>query len=116
MEATLGEFNKQVMLGKEVKHIMYCHDMIVDGRTCADDDIIHVDLDYCTLQSMLVNEGTEDMIHHSLKHCWGVSEPKVHDHGFPDAKAGFECCCPLVPIMDMDVVISPPDIKSGKDE
>ena len=65
---------------------------------------------------MLVNEGVEDMIHHSLKCGWRISKSKVHDYGFPDAETHFEHSFPLITVMDLDVVVPPLDVKGGKDE
>ena len=116
MKAALGEFDEEVVLCKKVENVMHGINMIGDRRTSANDDVIHVDVDHHPMQGMSVDEGMENVVHHSLKGCRRVGEAEVHNHGFPNTKTGLERHFPLVSVADMDVVIPPPDVKGGKDE
>ena len=44
----------------------------------------------------------------------GVTEAEKHDSGFVEAKRGDEHSFPLVFFLDVDVVVSPADIKLGE--
>jgi hypothetical protein len=59
---------------------------------------------------LLVND-----IHHFLKGTGGICEAEKHYQRFPVSEFGFECCFPLVPFLDMDVVISLSHINFRKD-
>ena len=116
METTLGEFDKEIMHSEKVQSVMYGGHMVGDSRACTYDDIIHVDADDRATQSMLVNEGVENVVHHRLERGGWIGESKVHDHGFPNTKAGFESHLPLITIIDVNVIVPPSDIKGVKDE
>ena len=50
--------------------------------------------------------------------CWkvgcGVAETKEHDSRFKEPLVHDEGCFPLVAVLDMDVVVSPTNIKFGE--
>ena len=72
-------------------------------------EIIHVDF-----KPLFHNHVSEDVVYKCLKHWWGVAETKEHDSGFEEAKGGDKCGFPLILFANMDVVISPSNIKLGE--
>ena len=65
---------------------------------------------------MFVDERSEDVIHHCLE-CGGrICKPKEHYCWFEHAEQGFECCLPLVTLLDSDIIISPSDVKFSENE
>ena len=116
VKTAFGEFDKEAVLCEEVQYVMYCINMVGNGRAGTDNDVVHVDMDYGSLCGVAVNDRTENVVHHSLKGCRRVCEAKIHNHGFPNAKTGLECRFPLVSIADVDIVIPPSDVEGGKNE
>jgi hypothetical protein len=53
----------------------------------------------------------KDVIHHGLEHHRQIGEPKEHDHGFEEPLICFEHCLPLVPIVDVDIIVAPSYVK-----
>jgi hypothetical protein len=56
----------------------------------------------------------EYRVHHHLKGGRRVSEPEEHDCGLEKSFGGKESSFPLISVFDVDVVISPSDIKLGE--
>ncbi len=57
------------------------------------------------------NEVTEDVIHHPLEGGGRVHESKEHHGGFGESLICMESCFLFVPLPNLDIVISPSDIK-----
>ncbi|SRR5258708_10598720 len=53
----------------------------------------------------------EDIIHHCLEHCGGVTQSKKHDSWFKQPLVSLECSLPLIIFLDPYVVESPAEIK-----
>src|ERR1700733_6325158 len=75
---------------------------------CEDKDVIQVDTDYALRDQIL-----EYLIHHGLESGWAVAETKGHDQGFKKSSVCVECGLPLITFLDVDIVVSPPDIQLG---
>ena len=72
--------------------------------------IIHVDL-----KPFLSDHVGEDMVHEGLECQRSIAETKKHDCGFIEAKGSNECSFPLIFVVNVNVVISPSDIKLGEE-
>ena len=95
---------------------MYCSDMVSKRGTSTDNDVVHINMDDCSLHCMTVNEGAENMVHRRLECGRQVGESKIHNHWFPNPKAGLEGCFPLVAVVYADVVVPPSNVESGENE
>ncbi len=69
-------------------------------------DIIHI-----AYHLAIVDELTEDIIHHCLEHCRGVT----HDSWFEQPLVSLECGLPLITFLDLHVVESPVEIKDSEE-
>ena len=56
------------------------------------------------------------MVHHVLEGRGGVTETKVHDHGFVQAILCFECCLVLISILDTHFIESSFNVEFSEDE
>jgi hypothetical protein len=54
---------------------------------------------------------SEDINHHGLKDCWQVHQAKEHYHGLEQAFAGFKGGFPLIPFLDLDIIVTLSDIE-----
>ena len=57
---------------------------------------------------------SEGVVHEPLKCCWGIGESKEHHGWFEEAFMCDEGGLPLVAIFDVNVVVSPADVKLGE--
>ena len=55
------------------------------------------------------------MVHECLEHWRSIAETKKHDCGFIEAKGSNECGLPLIFFMNVNIVISPSEIKFGEE-
>ena len=74
-----------------------------------DSHVVHVDL-----KPPLRKHVHKDMVHESLESGGSVAEPKEHDGGFEESHGGNEGGFPLVFLSDVNVVISPTNVKLGE--
>ena len=74
-----------------------------------DSKIIHINF-----KPSLSNHISEDVIHKCLECGWGIAEPEEHHSRFKEAKGGDEHSLPLIPFSNPNVVVSPTNIKLGK--
>ena len=56
--------------------------MILQQSRRGDQDIVHIDNNFDSVFCPFVFEWSENVVHHILKGSGGVTEAKVHDHGF----------------------------------
>ena len=54
------------------------------------------------------------MVHECLEHGQCITKSEEHDGGFKEFHGGDESCFPLVFLSNMDVVVSPVDVKLGE--
>ena len=74
-----------------------------------DSHIVHVDF-----KPLLWEHICEDMVHESLEGGGSVTESKEHDGGFKESHGGNEGSFPLILLLDVNVVISPTNVKFGE--
>ncbi len=73
-------------------------------------DIIHI-----AYHLAVVDELMEDIIHHCLEHCRGVTQSKKHDSWFKQPLVSLEHSLPLVIFLDLHVIGSPVEIKYSEE-
>ena len=57
------------------------------------------------------DEVLENVIHHHLEHSWTVGKAKEHHQRLEQPSVHPKCYLPLVPILNSDVVVAPPNIQ-----
>jgi len=72
-------------------------------------EVVHVDD-----EPPFRNVVGEDMVHEHLKGRWRVALAKEHNHGFVEPIRSGESSLPLVSLLNLNIVIPPPDIKFGE--
>src|SRR5260221_12401607 len=73
-------------------------------------DIIHI-----AYHLTIVDELMEDIIHHCLEHCRGVTQSKKHDGWFEQPSVSSEHGLPLIIFLDPHIIESPAEIKYGEE-
>ena len=71
--------------------------------------VVHIDL-----EPSFSDHIGENVIHERLKSRRGIAEPKKHYSGFKETKRGDERRFPLIFLPDVDIVITPLNIKFGE--
>ena len=74
-----------------------------------DAKVVHVDF-----QPFLPQHISKDVIHKCLEHGGSVAKFEEHDGRFKESHGCDECRFPLVFLSDVDVVVSPADVKFGE--
>ncbi|KAG5350870.1 hypothetical protein C0989_008950 [Termitomyces sp. Mn162] len=59
----------------------------------------------------LCNEVPEDVVHHCLEGGWAIGESKEHNKRFKQSLVGLEGGLPFVSLLDMHIVVAPPDVQ-----
>ena len=75
-----------------------------------DKDIVHI-----AYGLAIVDEILEDIVHHCLECCGGVTQSKEHDSWLKQSSVSLECSLPLIAFLDLHVVESPAEIKYGEE-
>ena len=75
-------------------------------RLCKDQNVVQVYYD-----NSLRYDGSEDVIHHSLKGGGAVGHPEKHYEGFEEATVGAESCFPFISRLDAYIIESPADVQ-----
>ncbi len=75
-----------------------------------DKDVIHIAYDLA-----IVDEISEDIIHHHLEHCRGVTQSKEHDGWLKQPSVSLEHSLPLIPFLDLHIVESPSEVKYSEE-
>src|SRR5258708_40206751 len=73
---------------------------------CMDGQVVHIDG-----KPSLCYLFAEYSVHHHLKGCWGVGEPKEHDRWFKESLRSKECRFRFVTWFDAYVVVSPSNVE-----
>ncbi|KAG5335719.1 hypothetical protein C0989_000561 [Termitomyces sp. Mn162] len=71
-----------------------------------DEDVVKVYAHYA-----LHDEVPENVVHHSLEGGGAVGESKEHNKQLEQSSVGLESDLPLVSILDMHIVVAPPDVQ-----
>ena len=85
------------------------------GGRCGDEDIIHIDNDVCTMLQVFNVQVMEDVVHHCLEHAGGICQTEEHDQQLEQAVFCLKCSFFLISSFNLDVIVSPMDIKLGED-
>ena len=72
-------------------------------------EIIHVDL-----QPFFPEHVGEDMVHEHLERGGCIAESEEHDGGFEESHGSDESSFPLVFFSNMDIIVSPVNVKLGE--
>src|SRR5258708_36132168 len=75
-----------------------------------DKDVVHIAYDLTIVDGIL-----EDIVHHCLEHCGGVTQSKEHDSWLKQSSVSSECSLPLIPFLDPHVVESPSEIEYSEE-
>src|SRR5260370_29753685 len=71
-----------------------------------DEDIIHI-----AYGLTIVDEVSEDIVHHHLECCRGVTQSEEHDGWLKQPLVSLECSLPLIPFLNLHVIESPLEVK-----
>ena len=86
-------------------------DLLVIGEGAGvDKDIIHIAYDLA-----IVDEISEDIVHHHLECCGGVTQSEEHDSWLKQSSVSSEHSLPLIPFLGPHVVESPSEIEYGEE-
>jgi hypothetical protein len=85
------------------------HSVMLFHSFCEDQDVVQVHTDHTFCDEIL-----EDIIHHGLEGGWAVSETEEHHQRFKESSVGAECSLPFITFLDVNIVVSPADIKLGE--
>src|SRR5258708_18487000 len=75
-----------------------------------DKDIVHI-----AYGLAIVDEISEDIIHHHLECHGGVTQSEEHDGWLKQSSVSLECSLPLIPFLDLHIVESPLEIEYGEE-
>ena len=89
-------------------HFVHCL-MVLRKSLIEHEDVVH-EAD----GTPLVDEVSEDIIHHGLEHCWGVAEAKEHDKWLIQPTVCPEGCLIFVSLLNMDIVETPLQVEFGE--
>jgi len=109
MKLALLRFEEEIKLLKLIKNVVNAKLMKDFVIFCGDDHIVHVDA-----KPSLCYFFLKDVIHHCLKHSWGVGKAKEYDCQFKQSFTSFEGGFILVAFLDPNVIVSPANIKLGE--
>ncbi|KAG6892434.1 hypothetical protein C0993_003848, partial [Termitomyces sp. T159_Od127] len=98
----------ELVLAKAFQDNM-CDPAVLSKCFGVDEDVIKVDTHYT-----LCNEVLEDVIHHCLKGGWAIGELEQHNKQFKQSSVGLEGSLPLISLLDVHIVVTPPDIHFGE--
>src|ERR1700723_4279621 len=59
----------------------------------------------------VIDEISENSIHHFLKCRGRIAETKEHNRGFKQSARANEGCFPLIPLFNPDVIVTPTDVE-----
>ena len=64
---------------------------------------------------MFILDRGQNHVHEHLERGRGIAHSKVHYFWLERAEARFECCFPLVSVLDSDIIIPPSHVEFGED-
>ena len=74
-----------------------------------DEDVVHVADEF-----PMADEISEDVIHHGLECCRGVTQAKEHYSGFVQPAVGGEGSFPFITLFDPYIIETPVEVQSGE--
>src|SRR5258706_4948713 len=75
-----------------------------------DKDIIHI-----AYGLTIVDEISEDIVHHCLEHRRGVTQSEEHDGWLKQPSVSSEHSLPLIPFLDLHIIESPSEVKYSEE-
>src|SRR5258707_12951410 len=63
----------------------------------------------------IVDEISEDIVHHCLEHCRGVTQSEEHDSWLKQSSVSSECSLPLTPFLNPQIIESHLEIETGEE-
>ena len=84
--------------------------LVIREGVGVDKDIVHIAYDLT-----VVDEISEDIVHHCLEHCRGVTQSEEHDGWLKQSSVSSEHSLPLILFLDLHVVESPSEIKYSEE-
>ena len=85
--------------------------LVIGEGAGVDEDIIHIAYGL----TIVDEEVSEDIIHHRLECCRGVTQSKKHDGWFKQPSVSLECSLPLIIFLDPHIIESPAEIKYSEE-
>ena len=97
------------MFPKSLEHMLSV--FVMEGYIIlgVDSHVVHVDL-----KPLFWEHICKDMVHESLESGGSIAETKEHDGGFEEFHGGDESGFSLIFLLDVNVVISPVNVKFGE--
>src|ERR1700677_15301 len=111
MESALLRFEVQVMVLRNCEDVFNSLYVIREGGGRSDSNVVHVDSDDRSFESVFCDDIFINLIHHCLEGRRGVAEAKKHDCGFKEPIACFERRFVFVALFYAHIVVSPSHIK-----
>src|SRR5260221_14536533 len=84
--------------------------LVIREGVGVDKDIVHI-----AYGLTIVDEILEDIVHHHLECCRGVTQSEEHDSWLKQPSVSSECSLPLIPFLDPHVVESPLEVKYSEE-
>src|SRR5258707_9118383 len=84
--------------------------LVIGEGAGVDEDIIHI-----AYGLTIVDEVSEDIVHHCLECHGGVTQSKEHDSWLKQPLVSSERSLPLIPFLDPHVIESPLEVKYGEE-
>jgi hypothetical protein len=111
-EFTLGGFEEETLSLQKVEDVM--DNAAMEGQivVCSDENVIHINKQHSWV---LVFQGAEQAVHGFLERGWRVRQSEVHDVWLVQPKGCLERCFVVVLWLDLDVIITPSDVKCGEE-
>ena len=86
-----------------------CDSVVVVKVFGVDEDVVHVADEFPTADEVL-----EDVIHHGLECCGGVTQAEEHYLGFIQPTVGGEGGFPFITLFDLNIVEAPVEVQSSE--
>src|SRR5258708_8315542 len=84
--------------------------LVIGEGAGVDKDIIHI-----AYGLTIVDEISEDIVHHHLECRRGVTQSEEHDGWLKQPSVSSECSLPLIPFLDLHIVQSPSEVKYSEE-
>jgi hypothetical protein len=105
LKIALFRVQVQIIVTKVFEYLA-CNTTVLLKVKHEDENIIKIHSNFA-----LSNKVSKDGVHHPLECCWGICDPKEHNHGFEQAVVGSKHSFPFIPFLDLYVIVAPAYIK-----
>ena len=86
-----------------------CDSAVVIKVFGVDEDVVHIADEF-----PMADEVSEDVVHHGLECCRGVTQAEEHYLGFVQPAVGGEGDFPFITLFDPNVVEAPAEVQSSE--